>query len=407
MQGTTETLDQTDALLKDIIRSLIFRGLPVARLPEHGTPREAQLLERLRLHLVPGVGPLMHLRLLQKFGSAGQVLKASTKMLQDVEGVGPKLSAAIGAASLDRSAEQILARCREAGYQLLEADDVDFPDSLKSIPDVPQMLFVNGEILPRDHLAIAIVGSRRCTVYGVHQAEKLANALARAGVTIVSGLAQGIDTAAHRGALAAGGRTIAVLATGLDSIYPPENTELAAAIAKNGAVVSEAKLDQHPSPGIFPQRNRIISGLSMGVLIIEAARNSGALHTARHALEQGREVMALPGRVDSLASDGCHDLIRDGATLIRHADDVLKALGPTMKPVSLDPQQAVHSPRELTLNDQERAVLNLVTSDPQHLDQILSSTALDASRVLATLTVLEMKRLVRRQPGGYLVRVTY
>ncbi len=379
----------------------------MALLPEPGSERETRFLERLRLHLVPGVGPLTHLRLLQYFGLAGQVLRASTKSLQEVEGVGPKLAAAIGAAAIEGTAEKVLARCREAGYQLLEADSVDFPESLRSIPDVPQMLFVNGEILPRDHLAVAIVGSRRCTVYGVHQAEKLANALARAGVTIVSGLAQGIDTAAHRGALAAGGRTIAVLATGLDHIYPPENADLAAAIAKSGAVVTEARLDQHPSPGIFPQRNRIISGLSMGVLVIEAARNSGALHTVRHAMEQGREVMALPGRVDSLASDGCHDLIRDGATLIRHADDVLKALGPTMKPVSIEPQTEVHSPRELILNDQERIVLNLVTTEPRHLDQILSSTTLDASRVLATLTVLEMKRLVRRQPGGYLVRVTY
>lgn len=379
----------------------------VSRLPESGTEREAQLLERLRLHLVSGVGPLTHQRLLQKFGTAGQVLRATTKQLQEVEGVGPKLSLAIAAAALDKSAEQVLARCREAGYHLLEADDVEFPDSLRSIPDVPQILFAHGEILHRDQLAVAIVGSRRCTVYGVHQAEKLANALARAGVTIISGLAQGIDTAAHRGALAAGGRTIAVLATGLDYIYPPENIELAAAIAKSGAVITEASLDQHPSPGIFPQRNRIISGLSMGVLIIEASRNSGALHTARHAMEQGREVMALPGRVDSLASDGCHDLIRDGATLIRHADDVLKSLGPTIKPVTIDRQQEVRSPRELTLNDQERAVLNLVTTEPQHLDQILRATALDPSRVLATLTVLEMKRLVRRQPGGYLVRVTY
>ena len=379
----------------------------MALLPEPGTERESRLLERLRLHLVPGVGPLTHSRLLQKFGSAGQVLRASTALLQDVEGVGPKLSAAIAAATLDASAEHILERCRTAGYHLLEADGVDYPEYLRTIEDAPQLLFVNGNILPRDHLAVAIVGSRRCTVYGVHQAEKLANALARAGVTIVSGLAQGIDTAAHRGALNAGGRTIAVLATGLDNIYPPDNTELAQAIAKSGAVVTEAKLDQHASPGIFPQRNRIISGLSLGVLVVEAARNSGALHTVRHAMEQGREVMALPGRVDSLASEGCHDLIRDGATLIRNADDVLRTLGPTLKPVTLEPQQQVHSPRELILNDQERSVLNLVTTEPQHLDQILSASTLDASRVLATLTVLEMKRLVRRQPGGYLVRVTY
>ena len=214
-------------------------------------------------------------------------------------------------------------------------DDPAYPAALGRICDPPGVLFCQGKLEPRDELAVAVVGSRRCTVYGRQQAERLAGVLARAGLTIVSGLARGIDAAAHRGALEAGGRTIAVLGTGLANIYPPEHAELAAAIARNGAVLSEVPLDTAPLPGLFPQRNRIIAGLSMGVVVVEASRNSGALHTVRHALEQGREVFAVPGRIDSLASEGCHDILRDGATLVRHADDILQGLGPLAAPVAL------------------------------------------------------------------------
>jgi DNA processing protein len=236
-------------------------------------------------------------------------------------------------------------------------------------------------------------------------AEKLAGALARAGLTIVSGLARGVDAAAHRGALDAGGRTIAVQATGLTHVYPPEHAELATEIARQGAVVSEYPLDQAPLAGLFPQRNRIISGLSLGVIVIEATRNSGALHTVRHATEQGREVFAVPGRIDSLASEGCHDILRDGAILVRSATDVLQALGPLMGPVATATDQTVMTPRELVLDEQERRVLNLVTIDPLPVDQVLRSAGLEPSRVLATLTVLEMRRLVQRVPGGQICRI--
>jgi DNA processing protein len=279
-----------------------------------------------------------------------------------------------------------------------------YPQALDKICDPPGVLSCLGQLEPRDNLAIAIVGSRRCTVYGRQQAERLAAGLARAGLTIISGLARGIDGAAHLGALSAGGRTIAVLGTGLASIYPPEHRELADRVAAQGAVLSETALDQLPMPGLFPQRNRIISGLSCGVIVVEASRNSGALHTVRHSLEQGREVFAVPGRIDSLASEGCHDVIRDGAMLIRGVDDVLEALGPLIAPVSPEPGQMVHNPRELTLDPQERAILNLISADPVHVDELLRSAGIEASRVLATLTVLEMKRFVRRLPGGNLCR---
>jgi len=193
----------------------------------------------------------------------------------------------------------------------------------------------------------------------------------------------------------------------LAQVYPPEHKDLSTQIEQSGAVVSESRLDQEPVAGLFPQRNRIISGLSLGVIIVEATRNSGAIHTARHAMEQGREVMAVPGRVDSLASEGCHDLIRDGAALVRHVDDVLQALGPLPQPLQRTQTETVHTPRELTLNPQERHVLNLIGQEPKPIDQVLQEADLETPRVLATLTVLEMKRLIRRLPGGFLIRSTH
>lgn len=366
---------------------------------------DEDLLNRLRLNLVNGVGPRLQTELLRVFGTPGAVLAASGEQLLQVEGIGPKLSAAISAARNGEEAARELERCRAAQVRLVCRGDGDYPRMLAEICDAPPVLYCRGDITPADEIAIGIVGSRKCTLYGRQQAERLAAALARAGMTVVSGMARGIDAAAHRGALAAGGRTIAVCATGLANVYPPEHTELAREIVTAGAVVSESPLDRGPSPGIFPQRNRIISGLSLGVILIEASRQSGALHTARHAMEQGREVFAVPGRIDSLASEGCHDLIRDGARLVRHPDDVLEELGPLITPVAASADETIHSPRELSLSAQERAVLNLVTTDPQPIDAILQAADIESSRVLSTITVLEMKRHVRRLPGSQIVRL--
>jgi len=365
---------------------------------------DSDLLDLLRLNLVSGLGPRLYSLLLARFGSPAAILAASGSELLEVDGVGPKLSSAIVLAHNSDAAERELAACREQGVQLLVRGAATYPTMLAEICDAPGILYCRGDLLPADALSVAIVGSRQCTLYGRQQAQRFASTLARAGITIVSGLARGIDASAHRGALSGGGRTIAVSATGLNSLYPPEHAELADEIARQGAIVSESPLGRGPSRGIFPQRNRIISGLSLGVVIIEASRKSGTFHTARHAMEQGREVLALPGRVDCLASQGCLDLIRDGVTLLRSPDDVLEALGPLMQPVKRVDGNIVHVPRELNLSDQERTILNLVTSDPLHVDQVLAGAGLETSRVLATLTILEMKRLVRRQPGGYLVR---
>jgi DNA processing protein len=367
----------------------------------------SQLLDALRLNLVPGIGPRLQKVLVDAFGSPAGILAASVAELQQIDGIGPKLSAAIAAHRDPAAAQSELERCRQAGVRLLLKGTAEYPRMLAEICDPPPLLYCRGQIEPRDELAVAIVGSRRCSIYGRQQAERFASALARAGITVVSGLARGIDSAAHRGALEAAGRTIAVAATGLAQVYPPEHRELAAQIAEQGAVVCESPLDQEPVAGLFPQRNRIISGLSLGVIIIEATRTSGSLHTARHAMEQGREVFALPGRIDSLTSEGCHNLIRDGVPLIRGVDDVLEALGPTIGPVQHSETEQVHSPRELTLSDQERAILNLVTAEPRLIDEVVRDSAIESSRVLATLTVLEMKRMLRRLPGGYVTRSSY
>jgi DNA processing protein len=368
---------------------------------------DSELIDALRLHLVPGIGPRLQQSLEAAFGSAAAILQASHAELLQVEGIGPKLANAIIEHRGDEAAIREIDRCRQSNIRLYRRGGAAYPRMLAEICDPPRILYCRGGLEPRDELAVAIVGSRRCSVYGRQQAERFASALARAGVTVISGLARGIDAAAHRGALEVGGRTLAVAATGLAQVYPPEHKELAAEIAEHGAVVCESCLDQEPIAGLFPQRNRIISGLSLGVIIIEATKTSGALHTARHALEQGREVFALPGRIDSLTSEGCHDLIRDGVPLVRGVDDVLQALGPLLSPVQRSEQESVHTPRELSLSEQERTILNLVTVDPRLIDEVVRDSALEPSRVLATLTVLEMRRFLRRLPEGYVIRVAY
>lgn len=365
---------------------------------------DTQLIDQLILSLAPGLGPRLQTELLERFETASNIVAQPLDVLRSVPGIGEKTATKLLSPELRDYAEQMLAECDDQEVDIVTTSAGDYPRQLRNICDAPTLLFRRGDWLPQDELAIAIVGSRRCTTYGRRQAERLAGALSRAGFTIVSGLARGIDGAAHRGALNAGGRTIAVLATGVRDIYPPEHAGLAMEIAQRGCLISELPLDQHPKPGLFPQRNRIISGMSLGVIVVEANRNSGALYTARHALEQGREVFAVPGQVDSISSQGCHDLIRDGVTLIRNADDVLAELGPLSSPSVLSSEVVVHHPRELVLNAIEKEILNLIQSTPVSADQILRTTQLDPSRVLATLTVLEMRRLIRRISGNQYIR---
>ncbi len=385
-----------------------FRPEKDSRLTHRGstqTGSDDDLLAMLRLTLVSGVGPLTSRTLLERFGSASRVLNASISSLRDVQGVGPKLAEKIARARVEVDAESELKLCRDSGVLLVDQDHEAYPPPLGDIPDPPRLLYLRGTYQSSDQLAIALVGSRKCTPYGLRVAERLASSLARVGITVVSGLARGIDAAAHRAAIRAGGRTLAVLANGLADVYPPEHSDLARDVSEAGAVISEMPMRQGPLAGLFPQRNRIISGLCLGVVVIEATPRSGSLSTAHHAMEQNREVFAVPGPVDSLSSQGCHRLIRDGARLVENVDDILEELGPLVREVKAAGESpSVRHPAELTLSDLERSILARLDDSPKPVDALIVATGMTASQVLATLSVLEMRRLVKRLPGHQFVR---
>jgi DNA processing protein len=365
---------------------------------------DRELADAVRLAMISGVGPRLRKALLAEFGSPSAVLAAAPADLRRVKGVGSELTRRIAVALDQIDVQAELDLCREHQIAVLADQDPAYPRMLAEIHDPPGILFVQGQILPQDAVAIAIVGARHATQYGLAQAERLAASLARAGVTIVSGLARGVDAAAHRGALSAGGRTLAVLGSGLLNLYPPEHAELAHDVRRQGALISEVPPRSPPLAGAFPQRNRIISGLSLGVLVVEASTQSGALISARHAMEQGREVYAVPGRVDSRMSRGCHRLIRDGAKLVETADDVLEELGPLVVPTTSAAGQAVHHPAELLLNEFEQQVLSAISSEPTTIDQVVVTSKLPTPQVLSTISVLEMRRLIKRISGNRIFR---
>jgi DNA processing protein len=370
-----------------------------------GQDPDPALLDLLRLTMVPGVGPKTSRVLIDRFGSATKALDAPESSLRDVPNVGPRLAEKVARARQEVDASAELNLCQRMGVRIVARGGDGYPPSLGDIPDPPTLLYVRGTIEPADQLAIALVGSRKCTPYGLRIAERLASSLARVGLTVVSGLARGIDAAAHRGALACGGRTIAVLANGLGEVYPPEHEDLAREVAASGALISESPMGQGPLAGLFPQRNRIISGLSLGVVVVEATPRSGSLSTARHATDQNREVFAVPGPVDSLCSRGCHYLIRDGARLVETVDDILEELGPLVREVKASAEEpAVRHPAELSLSDQERTLLGRLDDRGVAIDELIVVTGLTASQVMATLSVLELRRLVKRLPGPRFVR---
>jgi DNA processing protein len=369
------------------------------------SPADDGLADTLRLSLVPGVGPRLYKALVDYFGSPAAVLAAPASELRGVPGIGAKLSQAIARARGEIDVDAELTLARENDVSILTHSHDGYPRALREIHDPPGVLYVRGEIKPQDALAIGIVGSRHATQYGLMVAERLASSLARAGLTIVSGLARGVDAAAHRGALEAGGRTIAVLGSGVLNIYPPEHKTLASEVTARGAVVSESPLRAAPLSGSFPQRNRIISGLSLGIIVVEASHHSGALITARHAMEQGREVFAVPGRVDSRMSHGCHRLLRDGAKLVETADDVLEELGPLVEAAPQPDGQEIHHPAELLLNEIEQQVLQAIDTSATTVDHVVATSGLPVAQVLATLSALEMRRLIRRLSGNSVLRI--
>ncbi len=368
-------------------------------------PYDETIVAALKLSLVPGIGPRHYEQLVKAMGSPQHILRAPPAELRSVAGIGAKLAREISLANDKVDITGELDRCRQNHIRLLRHAGQDYPHRLTEIVDPPTVLYLRGELLPQDDLAIAIVGTRHPTTYGRMQTERFARGLAAAGLTIVSGMARGIDAIAHRGALATGGRTIAILGSGMLNLYPPDHHDLAEDIARRGALLSEFPTLQPPKAGAFPRRNRIISGMSLGVVVIEAAERSGALISARHALEQGREVFALPGRVDNRNSRGCHNLIRDGAKLIQSIDDVLSELGPLAVPAQIDELRSIHHPAELNLNPREQTVLQAVESEPTSIDQLVARTQFPVQQILSIVSVLEMRRLVRRVSGSTLIRL--
>ncbi|MEM6688517.1 MAG: DNA-processing protein DprA [Planctomycetota bacterium] len=362
-------------------------------------------LDLLRLCMVPGIGPRLLRSLFDRFGESTAILKASSEDLAQVPGIGPKLIEQIKLHSRSVDLDHLVQWCQTHDTEIIFRGSEHYPDTLDDLDDAPPLLFVRGRWLPEDSVSVAIVGTRHATRYGIEQATKFAYSLARCGVTVISGLARGIDRVAHEGALDAGGRTIGVLGGGLGELYPPEHGPLAEAIAAHGAVISELPPESKPKRGHFPQRNRIVANLAKAVLVVEAPSKSGSLITARLAGEQNREVLAVPGQISSRNSRGCHDLIRDGAKLVQSIDDILEELGPLAEAVEDRGGHEVRNPIELKLNEVERKILDAVGDGGDLIDKVIAMTSLPAHQVTATITVLEMRRLVQRHPGGTLRRV--
>jgi len=371
----------------------------------------------LKLIRADGVGPVTFARLLKRFGSVDAALGASVAGLAKVEGIGYKTAERIIASRDTFDAEAELERAEKLGVWLVHMEDARYPTVLKQIYDPPPVLYVKGTLSREDNLGIAIVGSRRCSLYGQEQASRLAHLLAAAGFTIVSGLARGIDSAAHQGALAAEGRTLAVQGCGLAQAYPPENKKLFELISRSGACLSELPLQYEPLAENFPTRNRIIAGLSLGTIVIEAGLRSGALITAKTALDSNREVMAVPGKVDSPLSKGPHRLVKDGAKLIESVEDVMEALGYVGD--QLKEHTAVASRRavekvetslfdagklKLKLKGNEQAVYESLGKEPLHVDQIIAETNLPPGAVNASVMSLRLKGLIKQLPGNLFAR---
>jgi DNA processing protein len=354
-------------------------------------------------HLIDGLGPVKVKRLKEHFGSLAQALTSRGADLRGIEGVGNEMVDKILNWESTTDAAKERQGAANLGLQIVTQADAAYPASLKEIYDPPLVLYIKGKIPETWPRGVAVVGSRETSHYGLETAKKLGYQLAYAGVPVISGLARGIDTAAHLGALAAKGTTWAALGCGLDKMYPPENDALAAKICEmGGCLVSELPLGTAPDKRTFPMRNRIVSGLSFGTLVIEAGRQSGALITARQALDQGRQVFAVPGRIDNPLAQGCHQLIKEGAKLVEGVEDILGELE------FLIPREAAPKPRALpaNLSPEEEKVFAAIERDETPIDRITQATGLAPGAVSSTLLRLEMKKLVRQLPGKIFVRTS-
>jgi DNA processing protein len=358
----------------------------------------------IALNMLPTVGPVRLRKLLEVFREPQQILAAKRGELRKVEGIGKEVADQIcnWESAVDLAVE--LQRIRDFGATVITQDSSSYPKSLREIHAPPIVLYVLGKLEQRDHHAIGIIGARRTTHYGMESAKRLAYQLAYAGLTVVSGLARGIDTAAHQGALAAKGRTIAVIGSGLARLYPPENAALAEKIRSgNGAIVSEFSMEIEPDRQTFPMRNRIISGWSHGILVVEAGLNSGALITAAQALEQGRSVYAVPGHINAPSAMGSNRLIQQGAKLVMDASDILDDLQILLPETKPSPEAAA---RPLPpLSEEERRIYDAINASETPIDQIAAKCDLPSAIVSSTLLRLELKRLVKQLPGKYFVKL--
>ncbi|WP_372808423.1 DNA-processing protein DprA [Pontiella sp.] len=358
--------------------------------------REAYIV----LNMIEGLGPVSVRRLIDCLGSPKAILEADREALMKARGVGEKLALKILSQRDAIDAAEEIDKAADFGARIVTMVDDEYPAALKAIHDPPLALYIRGRFLPEDSKALGIVGSRSTSHYGLSAADRLAYQLGQTGFTVVSGLARGTDTAAHVGALKSTGRTIAVLGGALDCLYPPENAELADRIAKQGAVVSEYPLGRQADRMTFPYRNRIISGLSMGVLLIESDLKGGSMHTTEAAMEQGRTVFALPGRIDTPGARGPHMLIKNGAKLVESLDDILEEYEFLIPPSELEaPERAPAARPEVPLDDRESRIVDALWQEPLDVDSLARLIGFKSHELSGVLLGLEMKRVIRTLPG--------
>ena len=358
----------------------------------------------LALNLLPKIGPVRVRRLMEVFGSPERILSTKARDIRQVDGFGEDLAETIAGWENRVDLTRELRRIHEEGLTLLTQEDALYPKLLREIHDPPTVLYVRGQLTERDHHGIGMVGSRHATQDGLNTAKNMAVQFAYAGYTLISGLARGIDTAAHEGALASKGRTIAIIGSGHGQLYPAENAALAEKIAGQGAVVSEFPVDYPPDKQTFPMRNRVVSGWSCGLVVVEAPLRSGSLITAGQAAEQGRTVYAVPGNIDRPTSHGCNRLIQDGAKLIMDGADVLDDLMALFPTQPIAPKMEQLKPT-VELSGDEGAVFQAIDTSETHVNEIMQKCGLATSVVNATLMKLEMKRLVKPLPGKFYVRL--
>ena len=395
--------DRAQKILDYLLRDCIIPNLKCEMSPDTDSlmqNKPAPDLTWIGLSSIPGIGRVTFRKLVALFGSPEKALSASVDDLRKIGGLSDKIVAAIGSFPWQEHAAREITKAAEANVAIITADSPAYPASLRNTPDAPVYLYVKGTLQSSDANSIAIVGTRKPTHYGMTVTRRLAGDLSSAGFTIVSGMARGIDTQAHRGALASRGRTIAVLGCGINVVYPPENKGLMEEIGKSGAVVSENPFGTQPESGYFPSRNRIISGLSRGTVIIEAAEDSGSLITANYTLEQGRKLYAVPGNIGSLTSKGTNSLIKQGAILVEGVEDILRNLG-VQKQDEAPAMQARPLP---VLTEDESTVLCCITNEPKHIDIIMNESRANAGKLGGVLINLELKGLAKQLPGKYFVR---